>query len=102
VCGLACADGTVQCDRACVDLQTDLLNCGSCGNACSVGQTCSQGVCVGTPTGGDPSVPTESVTPSNEEDSGCACATSRRTTASGWLALAFGLLFFARRRRRRR
>lgn len=64
--GLSCAAGTWQCtqsvqssaelcnslDDDCdgmvdngFDLQTDVNNCGSCGNVCSAGQVCSSGVC---------------------------------------------------------
>jgi uncharacterized protein DUF5648 len=45
--GEACASGTV-CDGRCVDLQTDPLNCGSCGRSCVIGRAqaaCSAGEC---------------------------------------------------------
>ena len=40
-----CLPGTVDCGGACVDLTTDLLNCGACNAPCSVGQTCDGGSC---------------------------------------------------------
>jgi len=52
VCGEAgaplqnCAPPRVVCDGACVDLQTDALNCGACGTTCPV-NNCSGGVCGG-------------------------------------------------------
>jgi hypothetical protein len=35
----------VVCGGNCVDTQTDPNNCGSCGNVCSPGRTCSSGTC---------------------------------------------------------
>jgi hypothetical protein len=40
-----CATGQMQCSGACVNLQTDANNCGSCGMACASGQHCTAGVC---------------------------------------------------------
>ncbi len=40
-----CTDEQSDCSGACQDLQTDELNCGSCGNVCASGQTCEQGLC---------------------------------------------------------
>lgn len=37
-------DGDILIDED-FDLQTDQSNCGTCGNACSVGQTCTAGAC---------------------------------------------------------
>jgi hypothetical protein len=44
-------DTTPACDKticagACVDMQSDLKNCGACGHACAAGQTCVAAVCV--------------------------------------------------------
>lgn len=44
----ACPFGFSECSDACVDTGYDLLNCGSCGNACNAGEVCSQGVCATT------------------------------------------------------
>lgn len=40
-----CKKGKKNCGKRCVDLQTDSVNCGACGNACPGGQTCSGGTC---------------------------------------------------------
>lgn len=40
-----CAAGQTACGAACVDINTDFSNCGSCGKACGPGQVCSAGVC---------------------------------------------------------
>jgi hypothetical protein len=50
----ACAAGWDNCDgnaaNGCeIDLATNLANCGTCGNACAAGQTCSSGVCTAAP-----------------------------------------------------
>jgi hypothetical protein len=37
--------GLASCNGNCVNTQTDNSNCGTCGNACAVGQTCSGGMC---------------------------------------------------------
>ena len=39
------------CNNFCVDKNVDLDHCGRCGNACSTGQTCSNGTCSGTTPG---------------------------------------------------
>lgn len=41
--GSECAAPLVRCGRYCVDLQSDQLNCGVCGNVCNV--ACTAGVC---------------------------------------------------------
>lgn len=41
-----CVSGTVRCGDTCVATQTDPNNCGSCGSACSGGNTCVAGGCV--------------------------------------------------------
>jgi hypothetical protein len=52
-CGPACIkSGTTLCGDDCVDLSTDMSNCGSCGNACTtflpnaLGSECTEGKCV--------------------------------------------------------
>jgi len=55
-CGVACPSGTTRCGsglaQACVNLQTDVHNCGACGSACTVpaggSATCTNGQCVPT------------------------------------------------------
>ncbi|MBI3295705.1 MAG: hypothetical protein HYZ71_13345 [Deltaproteobacteria bacterium] len=37
--------GETKCSGKCVNLQTDNNNCGSCGNVCPTGQSCSSGTC---------------------------------------------------------
>jgi Collagen triple helix repeat (20 copies) len=44
VCG-GCDSGQTACHGACANLQTDVQNCGSCGNACSNGSACVNGNC---------------------------------------------------------
>jgi hypothetical protein len=46
-----CPKGTAECNGLCYDLQTNIYNCGSCGNACAVvtDGACNAGTCVGTP-----------------------------------------------------
>jgi hypothetical protein len=41
-----CAAGLVGCKGSCLSVKSDPNNCGSCGHACSDGQTCCGGVCV--------------------------------------------------------
>ena len=42
----ACPAGFAGCDGACVDTQTDVANCGACGEVCgSSGEVCVSGVC---------------------------------------------------------
>ncbi len=47
--GLACPNGETECDGACVDVTTNALHCGACGNGCpstaGSSPTCSSGVC---------------------------------------------------------
>jgi hypothetical protein len=45
-CGYACNANATPCGTACVDGQSDVSNCGSCGHACSAGQACIGGACV--------------------------------------------------------
>jgi len=42
----ACATGETSCGGACVNVNSDANNCGTCGNACGTGQICSGGDCV--------------------------------------------------------
>jgi hypothetical protein len=42
-----CAVGTIRCAGRCIDVRSDPLNCGACGNVCPSGQACANGVCVG-------------------------------------------------------
>ncbi len=50
-CEDACSSGEMWCTDECVDLSTDITNCGSCGNACSAPATpdstaaCFSGIC---------------------------------------------------------
>jgi hypothetical protein len=43
-CGFVCSAGFTQCGSACLDLQSDGANCGSCGHDC-LGGACNAGVC---------------------------------------------------------
>jgi len=40
-----CNEGLTDCFGSCVDLQTDVNNCGACGNVCGQGESCVNGVC---------------------------------------------------------
>jgi hypothetical protein len=42
-----CKGGTLKCNKVCIDPQTDVANCGTCGNVCGPGQSCLGGTCVG-------------------------------------------------------
>jgi hypothetical protein len=52
--GNNCDAGQSRCDGQCVDLQTDLNNCGRCGFWCASGLVCTAGVCVDPGCGNDP------------------------------------------------
>lgn len=52
VVGGSCAEGYVDCDGQCRNLETDRNHCGNCGDACSKGRICVGGVCSGTPDAG--------------------------------------------------
>jgi large repetitive protein len=42
-----CSSGQALCGSVCTSLQTDPVNCGTCGSACTGGQTCQNGRCSG-------------------------------------------------------
>ena len=42
---LTCPAGTILCNGTCINTSVDLLNCGSCGNACPAGTACVKGNC---------------------------------------------------------
>ncbi len=41
-----CPNGCSACSSRCADLDTDTLNCGSCGTQCTGGRSCVEGECV--------------------------------------------------------
>lgn len=43
--GPTCATGLVTCGGTCANTESDVANCGSCGNACAAGQVCTAGEC---------------------------------------------------------
>jgi len=40
-----CGEGLTLCGEACVNLDTDASNCGSCGHQCNPGEFCGSGIC---------------------------------------------------------
>ncbi len=42
-----CADDKTFCGDVCIDLKTDIDNCGECGKACAYGLSCINGKCLG-------------------------------------------------------
>ncbi|KAL1199029.1 Stigma-specific STIG1-like protein 3 [Cardamine amara subsp. amara] len=46
VCRLKGSSGRNCCRKKCVDLRTDRLNCGRCGNRCKYSEVCCKGYCV--------------------------------------------------------
>jgi hypothetical protein len=42
---MACAGGETRCGSSCVKPESNLRNCGMCGNACTGAQACVQGTC---------------------------------------------------------
>jgi hypothetical protein len=44
-CGLQCVTTRTMCSGACVYIDYDSKNCGSCGHACPTGATCAAGIC---------------------------------------------------------
>lgn len=41
-----CSEPEVACGQTCIDIQTDIDNCGACGNACGRGTACVDGECL--------------------------------------------------------
>lgn len=41
----SCPAGTANCGAGCVNVTTDVRNCGACGRACQQGQACTAGTC---------------------------------------------------------
>jgi hypothetical protein len=44
-CEKSCGGGNTLCNDQCVNTQVDLMNCGTCGNACKNGEVCNSGTC---------------------------------------------------------
>lgn len=42
---VSCDTGETSCDGVCVDTDSDRSSCGSCGNACAAGESCTAGAC---------------------------------------------------------
>ena len=79
-CAANCATGETECNSACVNVQTDSLNCGTCGVQCSGGRICQGGSCV------CPSNSTECGTPPlcvNIESSPANCGACNARCPSG-------------------
>ncbi|CAG8741812.1 9782_t:CDS:2 [Cetraspora pellucida] len=41
-----CSDQQTCCNKDCTNTNSDSKNCGTCGNACALGQICQSGTCV--------------------------------------------------------
>jgi hypothetical protein len=46
-CQCVCPTGQIICNGACVNVASDINNCGSCGHACPSGAVCTSGTCSG-------------------------------------------------------
>ena len=57
VCVLACDATSTACNGACVHIDSDAMNCGACGHACTAGMACSGGACGGTCATGEMACP---------------------------------------------
>lgn len=44
-CGISCGPGEQCCSATCKDLQSDPLNCGACGTVCGADEVCDSGTC---------------------------------------------------------
>nr|MBK7066950.1 hypothetical protein [Deltaproteobacteria bacterium] len=42
---VSCSSPRSTCDTACVDLQSNALNCGACGRECASAESCVMGAC---------------------------------------------------------
>lgn len=63
-----CLPGQISCGLRCTDPTYDRNNCGFCNNICSATQTCSSGLCVGSP-----SNPCSPINPSGDCPTGLVC-----------------------------
>jgi hypothetical protein len=75
-CTVSCSTGSC-CMTGCVDLSTDVTNCGTCGAACPGGQGCSRGHCC--PTGQtwcDNAGPAGACVNLNNDDDHCGSCTN--------------------------
>ena len=95
LCLETCATGLTQCGHDCVDLNTSLVSCGSCGISCAPGQACVNGLCEG-------EAAADSDTGSGDKG-GCGCRVGTQGDASRglWVGLLALGLYAGRRRRRR-
>ncbi len=83
--GPACAAGQTSCGGHCVNMGTDVNNCGACGSVCASGTVCNNGACVtGCPVGTVPcgsECKATSTDPANCGACGRVCAAG--TTCTG-------------------
>ncbi|MBI5478109.1 MAG: hypothetical protein HY906_04595, partial [Deltaproteobacteria bacterium] len=75
-CQIDCDAGFVECPGACVDLNTDPDNCGTCGWECTSAQVCRSSNCVANPcgTGYHDCPPAGCVTNNDPNHCGASCA----------------------------
>src|SRR5690606_25152426 len=74
------------CNGVCTNVMTDVNNCGSCGNICPTGQSCSGGVCGGaavtSTTNASTTAGTPTTTTAGTSSTGAGGSTSTSTTGS--------------------
>jgi hypothetical protein len=95
-----CPSGQTICNGACVNLASDLNNCGGCGFACAAGNVCTAGVCAaGAPTcsSGQISCNGACVNPVSDPNNcgacGVACTAGKVCAAGACVAAATNSIF---------
>ncbi len=89
----ACCGATTPdvCGTSCVDLQTNNSNCGTCGHACTSGNTCQAGVCA-CPTGQTDCGTCVNLQTSKANCNACGTACPGTQTCSGGVCGTYNLI----------